>query len=625
MAKNIEPKLLKIGEYLKPADEEASFVVPAYQRPYTWGITQCDKLWQDVNDYIDNGGKESHFFGTIIISCSDGDKRLELIDGQQRTTTFLLLLKALLIRINEEINAMRDDEDSRSLRNALRDRRKEIINILYRVDTDEIPDCPDESDGEKIYKKLVALKNESINENEHFVSDFVTIMQSATYSDADSNYYKIPYKQKDNKFTNFFRNFRFFYDQLRRESASEINGFTKTLLKNCEVIEIKSWQIGQAIEMFNSLNADGQPLSDADIISAKMYAAAKDKTAYDKKWRDFRYQAELLEKCGVSDIFGLLMQYMYYLRTAESETKPSGAISVRTPGLRRYFTQDVQNEKTAGSKKLNEQPIELCEDLIRLGKAWEKVSDYTAVKVLLKFNVNAKLFFASYLLRLDEKEITEEKITVVAESFLRLFAAFALVDFGFSSKYIKTFLFEEEIKLVDEKVSEEEIKTDFINHINKSFEKEKLLSQANDCNDNSLVYLNEYLFAQENNIPFAIDKPDIEHIMPQSGRDHSQIRADANIADEDEFKVVVDKLGNKILLEETINRSAGDAWFRTKISKSVSEKGGYKDSKYPIASYLAKEYEGNEQKYWTKDDIAKATEKAANRIVNFIFGADGQE
>ena len=51
MAKSIEPKLKKIGEYLK-VDEDVTFVIPEYQRAYSWGVSHCDKLWQDINDYI---------------------------------------------------------------------------------------------------------------------------------------------------------------------------------------------------------------------------------------------------------------------------------------------------------------------------------------------------------------------------------------------------------------------------------------------------------------------------------------------------------------------------------------------------------------------------------------------
>lgn len=47
MAKTIEPKLMKIGDYLR-LEEDAKFVIPEYQRAYSWGIDHCDKLWSDI-------------------------------------------------------------------------------------------------------------------------------------------------------------------------------------------------------------------------------------------------------------------------------------------------------------------------------------------------------------------------------------------------------------------------------------------------------------------------------------------------------------------------------------------------------------------------------------------------
>lgn len=45
MAKNIEPKLKKIGDYLK-LEQDTVFTIPEYQRAYSWRIDNCDKLWQ---------------------------------------------------------------------------------------------------------------------------------------------------------------------------------------------------------------------------------------------------------------------------------------------------------------------------------------------------------------------------------------------------------------------------------------------------------------------------------------------------------------------------------------------------------------------------------------------------
>ncbi len=102
MTKNIEPTLSKIGDYLK-LDNNTIFTIPEYQRPYSWEIGHCDKLWQDIIDFIDSNSNQRYFFGTIIINCQEDDSIYGLIDGQQRTTTFLLLLKALLVRINVAI------------------------------------------------------------------------------------------------------------------------------------------------------------------------------------------------------------------------------------------------------------------------------------------------------------------------------------------------------------------------------------------------------------------------------------------------------------------------------------------------------------------------------------------
>ena len=85
MAKNIEPELVTIGKYLK-LDYDAQFIIPEYQRKYAWEISNCDKLWSDIFDFMESNSKDPYFFGTIIINCSNDDTELSLIDGQQRVT-----------------------------------------------------------------------------------------------------------------------------------------------------------------------------------------------------------------------------------------------------------------------------------------------------------------------------------------------------------------------------------------------------------------------------------------------------------------------------------------------------------------------------------------------------------
>lgn len=614
MAKNIEPKLKKIGDYLK-LEEDTVFTIPEYQRAYSWGIDNCDKLWQDINDFVESESKDRYFFGTIIINCQDNDTKYGLIDGQQRTTTFLLLLKALLVRINIAIERTASDEDSASLCRGLQERRRRIMGILYKAETEDISDKPDAAKDAEICRRGIILENFSINEQ--YKTELSTILQATDYASAEARVIKIKYKQKDNRYTNFFRNFKFFYGKISELSDSQLNSIAKSITDNCEVIEIKSWQVEQAITMFNSLNSDGLPLYDSDIISAKLYAEAE-KRGKEKEfadlWKQLNNCINELESTRIADINSILMQYMYYIRTVNKETiSETGAINVTTPGLRRYFTEINKMPIT--------DPIGMCSDMVKLAKVWKKVSEYPQMKVLLKFNENTKLFLASYFFRFDEDNITEELVEPILECLLRLFSLLELVDVGYSSKYFKTFLFGAEVKLVSKSTTVDAITQDFNEHIRSNWDKETIWAALHDYDGNVLVYLNEFLFAKEKGLSFTLGtKYDIEHIMPYSSNNLQEIRKDAEIDSEEEFYGVVNKLGNKILLEEKINRAIGNEWFRTKVSTKLENKTGYIDSKYPIARALVSKYQSANKPYWKKDDIMSATDKASDRIVRFIFG-----
>lgn len=207
MAKSIEPKLRKTGDYLR-LEDDTIFTIPEYQRAYSWSIANCDKLWQDIIDFIEAGSKDRYFFGTIIINCQDNDTKFGLIDGQQRTTTFLLLLKALLVGINKVLNNAVYDEESASLFRGLHDRRRRIMGILYKAEPEDISDKPDREKDALICHKDILLENHSINER--YKTELANILQTTDYEGAEANSVKIKYKQKDNRYTNYFRNYKFF-------------------------------------------------------------------------------------------------------------------------------------------------------------------------------------------------------------------------------------------------------------------------------------------------------------------------------------------------------------------------------------------------------------------------------
>jgi uncharacterized protein with ParB-like and HNH nuclease domain len=70
--------------------EEQQFHIPPYQRPYAWTSDQIDDLWEDLIANIEGG----HFLGSLVLSSED-EMRPQVIDGQQRLTTLMLLLSVL--------------------------------------------------------------------------------------------------------------------------------------------------------------------------------------------------------------------------------------------------------------------------------------------------------------------------------------------------------------------------------------------------------------------------------------------------------------------------------------------------------------------------------------------------
>ena len=84
----------RILSYLEGADKR--FVIPVYQRKYSWKEENCAQLYEDLKKVIRHN-QSSHFFGSLVSSIVGNGATIEyhVIDGQQRLTTVTLLLLAI--------------------------------------------------------------------------------------------------------------------------------------------------------------------------------------------------------------------------------------------------------------------------------------------------------------------------------------------------------------------------------------------------------------------------------------------------------------------------------------------------------------------------------------------------
>lgn len=90
--------MARIEDHKYSIDEafrECFYIIPDYQREYVWTEKEVHQLIEDINEQIDGGSTREYFIGMVLVSPSTQKNHYEVIDGQQRLTTFFLLLCAL--------------------------------------------------------------------------------------------------------------------------------------------------------------------------------------------------------------------------------------------------------------------------------------------------------------------------------------------------------------------------------------------------------------------------------------------------------------------------------------------------------------------------------------------------
>ncbi|WRD66785.1 DUF262 and DUF1524 domain-containing protein [Helicobacter pylori] len=133
----MEAKAMKLLDFIGKSQEK-QFVIPVYQRVYSWENEQCKQLWDDIIKIGGDDKMDGHFIGSIVFvhdgiySTSYND--LLIIDGQQRLTTITLLLTAL----RDHWSDKRKEIEDHYLINSDKDGDKKFRLILSESDKDTL-------------------------------------------------------------------------------------------------------------------------------------------------------------------------------------------------------------------------------------------------------------------------------------------------------------------------------------------------------------------------------------------------------------------------------------------------------------------------------------------------------
>jgi len=148
----MEARKIKLLEFI--GSGKKTFNIPVYQRNYDWKEEQCQKLFEDIQNIVKSNYEIEHFLGTVVFVSSKAEMNFNeyiLIDGQQRITSIMLLLKVLHEKITKE------DYKEEIWEEYLTNKRVPEENLRIRLK-------PVESDGMP-YKKLIEENDISLTSN----------------------------------------------------------------------------------------------------------------------------------------------------------------------------------------------------------------------------------------------------------------------------------------------------------------------------------------------------------------------------------------------------------------------------------------------------------------------------
>ncbi|QJW28790.1 DUF262 domain-containing protein [Helicobacter pylori] len=265
------------------------YQIPIYQRPYQWTEENCEKLLDDLFFNYENDIESDYFCGSLVLIAIGKDsetnaKTYDVVDGQQRLSTFILLAKVLA----DLYNGL-DPEYLEYLQASWKDRYTEKKRLSFNTIGSNAED--DFQDALKFFDNLDASKGENSEIND-------------------------PSKGKNS----YLKNAICLKNYLEKKEIADINNFIDWLYCNVVFVTIICPSIDKALRIFNVLNARGLPLNATDIFKGELLKElAKEE---DQKKLVSRWNA-LSQKCSDNDLTmeTLFSWYLIYLESKTSREK----------------------------------------------------------------------------------------------------------------------------------------------------------------------------------------------------------------------------------------------------------------------------------------------------------------
>lgn len=268
----IEAEIKNIKQIL--VNDENFYQIPDYQRPYSWDKDNVSDLIDDlVTAYLHKD--ESYFCGSLVLVKNTRFDRFDIIDGQQRTTTFTIMSCVFRDLYLEELEARAKDYIHKSIQ--------------------------DQYDENKRKLKFLTSENYQIDFEE-------TVLKGIKFQDIKNIEKKFP----ENRYLQNAHYLKKFIEEKKFDNELDINLFIIWFYEKVVLTVITCPSEESAIQIFNVLNDRGMPLSSTDILKAKLMQELKDsyedRQAFKIKWEQIKEKLEY-ESFSLDD---MLNTYLYY-------------------------------------------------------------------------------------------------------------------------------------------------------------------------------------------------------------------------------------------------------------------------------------------------------------------------
>ena len=527
---------------LLTSGQDIPFVIPEYQRPYSWSddeiITLFEDLWEFSIERTQTEGAKSYFLGCVVSYEENGER--QIIDGQQRITSLFLLLRAVFSMLEG------DDNQTDEVKNFI----AKIKPALWKEN---------EMTG-KEDRCNILLRSEVVTDSGNEI-----LRKILETGNADP-------KAKDNYSKNYNK-FLELYKEKAVVSGLQLYHFILALLNDSILLPITADDQETALTIFNTLNNRGLPLSDADIFKSYIYKKLDDasKKSFIQKWKKLETDAAKVDE----SIQSLFYYHMFYLRARENDDKST------TPGVRKYYLD----------KNHNRLSVDVIDDLANSLHLWEVINGRDSIDSEC-WSENMEIRKVLDCLSSYTNEFWKYPVSIfymehkAKENFEEIFLKFL------RKLYVMLITRYLEIPTINAvKADILKLNVQIINNCHPSFyagfedkklEKEDDIKAYKQKTDELIIaphrnmvrmLLKLLAYQDDSQTELLPQYWEIEHIFPQTW-DSKYYNLDENEANDK-----LEHLGNKLPLEKKLNISASNNYFDKKKSR-------YKDSKIAISKKL---------------------------------------